>query len=167
MTEPMENPEEEIMNEIAGGLKNALERGDNLEHAKISFLNAGYAKDEIEKAAASIGSPKTQALIQPVQQIKPLVPIQPIQPLVSSRATEPLPKKKSFFGFKKLDEQKLPHTNAALPTRKEVKQLPLARPDKPKSTNKALVIVLILLGIILILMAGFLGVYWDQLFGPF
>ena len=36
--------------EIVGGLKNALERGEDLTKAKKSFLNAGYKPEEIEAA---------------------------------------------------------------------------------------------------------------------
>jgi hypothetical protein len=36
--------------EIIGGLKNALDRGEPLAKAKQSFLNAGYKPEEIESA---------------------------------------------------------------------------------------------------------------------
>ena len=36
--------------ELIGGLKNALERGEQLTKAKQSFLNAGYKPEEIEGA---------------------------------------------------------------------------------------------------------------------
>jgi len=44
-----------IKEEIAAGIKNAIERGDSLEKAKQSFINAGYNPQEVEQAAASIG----------------------------------------------------------------------------------------------------------------
>lgn len=43
-----------INEEIVGGLKNALERGDSLKSAMISFYNAGYDKKEIEESAATL-----------------------------------------------------------------------------------------------------------------
>ena len=48
---------EDNKGELAGGLKNALERGENLEKAKLSFLNAGYKKEEIEAAAREVSQP--------------------------------------------------------------------------------------------------------------
>jgi len=43
-----------VREDILGGLKNALERGDSLEKAKGSFISAGYPKNEVEEAAASL-----------------------------------------------------------------------------------------------------------------
>ena len=37
--------------EIIGGLRSAIERGDNLKEAMMSFYQAGYSKIEIEDAA--------------------------------------------------------------------------------------------------------------------
>ena len=50
--------------EILGGLKHALNRGESLEKAMISFYNAGYRKEEIEEAARFIqqgGTPLSAA----------------------------------------------------------------------------------------------------------
>jgi len=55
-----------ILNEdILGGLKSALSNGESLQSAMQSFYNAGYKKEDIEKAAASIQTNKEQA--QPIQ----------------------------------------------------------------------------------------------------
>ncbi len=43
-----------VNNEILGGLRHALNRGESLEKAMISFYNAGYKKEEIEEAARFI-----------------------------------------------------------------------------------------------------------------
>ena len=40
-----------INEEIVGGLKSALERGDSLRKAMMTFYNAGYQKEQIEEAA--------------------------------------------------------------------------------------------------------------------
>jgi len=37
--------------DIAGGLKNALDRGETLEHAIITFINAGYPEKDVRAAA--------------------------------------------------------------------------------------------------------------------
>ncbi|MEX0920235.1 MAG: hypothetical protein WDZ69_01490 [Candidatus Pacearchaeota archaeon] len=44
--------------EIVDGLKYALARGETLEKAMMSFFNAGYTKEEIEQAAASLNTPQ-------------------------------------------------------------------------------------------------------------
>ena len=48
---------EKELNGIAGGLKNALERGDSLEKAKATFINAGYNKEEVDQAAIYVSAP--------------------------------------------------------------------------------------------------------------
>ncbi len=45
-----------MIEDLIAALKNALERGETVEEAKISLLNAGYKKEEIEKAAQVIKS---------------------------------------------------------------------------------------------------------------
>lgn len=62
--------------ELIGGLKNALERGENLEIAKKSFVNAGYKNEEVEKAAAKVNAayspaPQPQSAVQKPQPASP------------------------------------------------------------------------------------------------
>lgn len=91
------------------GLKGALARGESLKQAMISFYNAGYKKEEIEKAARALQiqqqkqprPPQTQQ-IQPKPIQKPLKPIKKLsQPKsrsiqrVSNYGQQPKPKKKS------------------------------------------------------------------------
>lgn len=91
------------------GLKGALARGESLKQAMISFYNAGYKKEEIEKAARALQiqqqkqprPPQTQQ-IQPKPIQKPLKPIKKLsQPKsgsiqrVSGYGQQPKPKKKS------------------------------------------------------------------------
>lgn len=40
--------------DLIAALRNALERGETLEEAKISLINAGYKKEEIEEASREI-----------------------------------------------------------------------------------------------------------------
>ena len=55
--------------EISGGIKNALDRGEPLEKAKQTFINAGYTPQEVQEAAQMAGP-------APVQAAKPLNPEQ-------------------------------------------------------------------------------------------
>ncbi|MEK6889661.1 MAG: hypothetical protein AABW82_00875 [Nanoarchaeota archaeon] len=47
-------------NEIIGGLRNALERGQSLERAVQSFINAGYNPRTVQEAANELSSGVTQ-----------------------------------------------------------------------------------------------------------
>ena len=41
---------------ILGGLKNAIERGESIEKAKSTFLNAGYDSNDLEEAVGLLSS---------------------------------------------------------------------------------------------------------------
>lgn len=47
-------------NEILGGLKNALERGESIDKAVQSFINAGYNPQLVHQAAIELSSGTTQ-----------------------------------------------------------------------------------------------------------
>jgi len=49
--------------EILAGFKNALERGQSLEQAKISFLNAGYSQHAIDEASQLLLQGTTQYIV--------------------------------------------------------------------------------------------------------
>ena len=50
--------------EIAGGIKNALNRGESLVKAKQSFINSGYSPQEVQEATQFVYSSQTQAATQ-------------------------------------------------------------------------------------------------------
>ena len=71
-----------IDQEILGGLRSAINRGETLEKAMITFYNAGYKKEEIEAAAKALGQEKVQQPPETIEtkEIKPLVkPIKEIK----------------------------------------------------------------------------------------
>jgi len=70
---------------IVGGLKNAIERGANLEKAKNTFLNAGYSQEDIDEAVKLIPeeSKKTEKLQEPSAHL--------ILPSLKQEAGKPLP----------------------------------------------------------------------------
>lgn len=149
-------PEEysqENLHELVGGIKNSIDRGEELNKVKQSFINAGYGKEEIEDATAMLGLSENivqQKIIPPNKKeiTKPLPTIAKL-PVKKSIISKPFPKKIVF------------------PSTREVQKLPVAKFTEPTKLNKVLVIILILLGILFVVIAGFLGVFWDQLFGPF
>ncbi len=88
-----------IKEEILGGLRAALARGEPLKKAMMSFYNAGYAKKDIEEAARALYTPQlSQTIAQPqpqpspqralpttppptyIQQPQPVQPVQYVQP---------------------------------------------------------------------------------------
>ncbi len=75
------------------GLKHAVEKGESLQQAMVSFLNAGYSREEIEEAARVVNGQQSSQVAQtpevknPVAKEavpKPGVPVQK----VSGYATE-------------------------------------------------------------------------------
>ena len=55
-----------VNEEILGGLKLALAKGESLEQAMNSFYNANYKKEEIEEAAIFLNSQPTQPVKQTI-----------------------------------------------------------------------------------------------------
>jgi len=51
--------------EIFGGLKSALDRGESLKRAMMTFYNAGYKKEEIEEAARALANTNLIKTAQP------------------------------------------------------------------------------------------------------
>jgi len=51
-----------VREDILGGLRTALARGQTLRQAMMSFYNAGYVKEEIEEAARTLQAEKNQPL---------------------------------------------------------------------------------------------------------
>ncbi|PXY71305.1 hypothetical protein CXX78_01815 [Candidatus Parvarchaeota archaeon] len=51
-----------MRDDILGGLKNALERGENINKAIVSLINAGYSEKEVKEAANFLqgGTPNLQ-----------------------------------------------------------------------------------------------------------
>lgn len=89
-----------IREEILGGLKTALARGEPLKKAMMSFYNSGYAKKDIEEAARALYSPQfPQPIVQPQVQLRPPPqktppttqppPIQPVRPVRPVRYLQP------------------------------------------------------------------------------
>ncbi len=87
--------------EILGGLKSALERGESLQRAMMTFFNAGYNKEEIEEAARALSNFKPVANVQPAVPVvvKPAIVAQKAMPAKSIQPIQAMqkPQKKSFF----------------------------------------------------------------------
>ena len=122
-------------NELIGGIKNALERGENPEKTKQSFLNAGYKKQEIEKA------------INHVMQISP----------------QSLPQKEEVQQPKPSPTPAQTQTNQP-PTPTQQNNQTQQIPQQPqKKFSKLWIIVMIVLAIVVIGGAALLALFWDKL----
>lgn len=61
-----------MIEELQGGLRNALERGNSLEQAVQSLINAGYAPQEVQQAAQQLGTGATSHVEQAQERTKPM-----------------------------------------------------------------------------------------------
>jgi Fe2+ transport system protein B len=84
-----------VNEEILGGLRSALNRGESLKKAMMSFYDAGYKKEDIEAAARALQEnnfsqsiQQTQPIRQHVQQAKKIQQAQKIQQIQPK--TEPI-----------------------------------------------------------------------------
>lgn len=55
-----------VRQDILAGLRNALERGEILGEAKESLINAGYSREEVEEAAATLSKIEEMTEIEEV-----------------------------------------------------------------------------------------------------
>lgn len=80
--------------EILEGLKLALNRGESLKDAMMSFYNSGYPKKDIEDAARALYREKEAFHPHP----------EPLNSIEKTPFTEPVVEKKPSIQFKKLNE---------------------------------------------------------------
>ena len=140
--------------EIIGGLRNALDRGEPMDKVKQSFINAGYKLEEVESAIQKV-------------------------PQISSRLSKPLPKtapvkKKLFRKSKKVAPVAVAPVNSssgvsasdAVPA-PNLANAPVAKsvaPRQGKQASPGLVITLIIMGILVLGGVAYLGLNWDKFF---
>jgi len=125
-------------NEIEGGIKNAVERGESLEKAKQSFLNAGYSLDDIQNAINSNPMPKQ--------------PNPPISPQVQQKPT-PIPQLK-------INQTQYPSP----PQQSQYAPLPSISPTPIKPQSSSLwIIILVVFCLLILIGAGLAGLYWDRI----
>ena len=136
-----------VKEDIVGGLKLALSKGESLQQAMMTFYNSGYKKQDIEEAAKAVQS---QGSIQEL--------VQKLQP--GGQAKQPaqqIPKPKKFlqrFRPKKpvqqQTQQPVRQVKQQTQPEKPVQQLQESKKPKGKALLIFLIIVLaILLGILI------------------
>lgn len=127
--------------ELAGGIKNALERGSSLAQAKQSFLNAGYKPEEINTAVNSMASIRQTA--QPLPTTTPQIPTQSV-PQIPGQPQQPTPQ---------IPGQPM----QVAPT------IP-GQPAPKKPLSKTFIVVSIILTVVILGAAALLGIFWNSLF---
>jgi hypothetical protein len=131
--------------EIIGGLRNALERGETIEKAMQSFVNAGYSPNEVREAAIAI-NPSASGLLygQPAPSAQPTTPLSP-QSSQSSAAPSASTVKKASEPQSAAQPQSLPsQSKTALPTT-------IAKTPQPKGRKVAIILAIILIILVLVL----------------
>ena len=124
--------------DILGGLKLALIRGETLKKAMMTFYNAGYKKNDIEEAARELQQMTSQNVI--VQ--KQTTIEKPVEKVVQKKIQQPISSQEvSNYGTTKKIQQPI--------SSQEVSDY-----GAPKKFNKTIVILLISL---LILLLGILA----------
>ncbi len=122
--------------EILGGLKSALERGQSLKNSMTSLFNAGYKKAEIEEAA--------RALAEPINLEGKIISESAIPPAPPKDYSAPQIEKPVKQIFKKLVPEE----------KKQISDYP-QKSSKNKSLIILLICILVFLGGILTLLFAF------------
>jgi hypothetical protein len=118
-----------VNEEIVGGLKNALEHGDNIKNAMMSFFNAGYEKNEIEESARIVLTDLRNDTLTSSTLVKNKkdIPSKPIQK-ISKYEQEEIKQRKKILNKK---EKKANENNLV---NKSI--LPISPPSSPFSKDK-------------------------------
>jgi len=143
-----------VNQEIFGGLKLALLKGESLKQAMISFYNAGYSKQEIEEAARNLSSQKISEKTQDPPSKKVNKKTKKSHKNVSDYGRDIKKQVQSSQMKEKINTaaEKLKSIHPVIPS-KEHKQKISDYEKKPKQMNK---IFLFLLISVLIILIGFL-----------
>ncbi len=120
--------------EIAGGLRNALERGETLAKAKQSFLSAGYKLEEINAAVQKIPATTSQIGKPIPATTKTPAPAKTKIPAIQQPAAKP-------------GVQTLPTTTAIIPGQKQ-------------KLSKKFIIILVSISVLILTGAALLGFFW-------
>jgi len=144
--------------DIMGGLKNALSRGENLDTARKSFINAGYSPQIVNMAARKIGGVNIGFLPGASPQGMPGVrgsnvplTIDPVKNL-NLHATRPV-QPQQLAGQLMAGQRLQVNQQRQIPKKKFLNIIPYWA-----------VVLMILLAFAIVVGASVLGVFWDQIF---
>lgn len=101
-----------VREEIVEGLRFAMNKGESLMKAMMSFYNAGYSKVEVEEAAKMLSQPSLQSSLSPGQTPQAQTPqsppsqVQPVQKAPKQYVSQPV----SQYGLRQPTTQISPQT---------------------------------------------------------
>ncbi|RLG16286.1 hypothetical protein DRN69_01160 [Candidatus Pacearchaeota archaeon] len=116
-----------VNQDILGGLKSALERGESLKQAMMTFYNAGYRKEEIEEAARALKEEQEHKKIEAQKPLK--------SPEISEKKLIKSPKLK----------EKIPSKTERLAIKPPKASQKISGYEQNKKPNKIFIIVLIII----------------------
>jgi cobalamin biosynthesis Mg chelatase CobN len=125
--------------EILGGLRNAVNRGETLDMARISFMNAGYSPQIVEMAVRRLLSENNGAAPSPQS--------------TSSNVSVP----SSNLNLHAAQGNATPVS--------EVSQATSSTSRFSRGPPYWVIILMILISFLIIVGAGVIGLYWNRLFG--
>ena len=151
--------------DLVGGLRAALARGETLEKAMMSLYNAGYSKEDIEDAVQDLQAPQffgqypQQPPQQPTQKPTPQSNLSPAQEALQQSASSSEKNKPKFFSTSPPlsllpATQQTPQTQQIQQPGQKVVQKISGYGEKPKSPGKIITIVFVFL---LLLLLGILA----------
>ena len=139
----MEAVEEDKEEEILGGLKNAMGRGETLQMARLSFLNAGYKPHIVDLAASRISGQGVSVVEQqPVPQAANIPA--PQAPNVAPQAPNVAPANLNLYAQRPPAQQGQMVRKRAIPY--------------------WAIIMMLIMSLGILVGAGVLGLFWDKLF---
>ncbi|MCA9487549.1 MAG: hypothetical protein KC516_01155 [Nanoarchaeota archaeon] len=164
--------------DILGGLKAAVERGETLKDAMMSFYNSGYAKQEIEEAARNylIEKSEGEMVHNVAQSIKNS---QTVSSSTSNKLDSPMKSESGVSetnslvtrpGLKKIDPDSMRRPKPLMPLKKSTPAQKVSNygaDKKPKKKIDPITIILILLLVFLVLILGAVFMFKEQLINFF
>lgn len=162
-----------VRDEIKEGLKEAVNRGESLRQAMVSFYNAGYKKQDIEEAARAVQMEKyseqiqryneyQRKLRQQKEKIKKEPEKQPLQ-LKKPEVTKPeAPKQtQSFKPLKTPLSQQYPQKISKYESEKK------SHEEKQKSKGKLTIIILIVFLVLLLVILASVFLFKESIMSFF
>lgn len=151
-----------IDEEILGGLRAAISRGESLEKAMMSFYNSGYKKEKIEEAARSLQMHERQPVqIQPKKTINQGIQKPRKLTRKEKREKKKLEKSKNKSIIKK---SQIPQSNIKKkPSRPQPTKQSVSNYESQNPREKLLIIVLVTLLFFLLAILGTIFFFKDEL----
>lgn len=142
--------------ELIGGMRNALERGETIEQAIQAFLNAGYSPNEVREAAGRVAPSAAAAIYGQAPGLLPSS-FPSAQTKATAHSSSPASSPATVA-----PSQPLSQTSSS-PASSAVQPLPTTIPSPPH--GKKTIVILIVVLLLLIVLLGITYLYSDKILG--